>query len=408
MKFPLTAEWLEADGLSGFASGTVGGGRTRRYHAWLLAALADGRRLVLVNGADVTLQTAAGNWPLSTQFYGGGATNPDGRKWLASFEPEPWPQWVFGLPDGTRVVQELCARRGRAQVFLRWRLVAGGGTAATLRVRPLLSGRDYHGLQRENRGFHFEPAFQGDRLFFRTYEDQFEIVLRQQRQVPPPAVLVPLVSLCRGRRARAGLRGRPRLAGGAQLRVDPGTGAPGAGQRRPGAGAGGCSGGEDVAGGAGPACGVRVSVASGRRGLRHRGAGRKHHHRWLSVVHRLGPRHVHLVAGVVSGDGEPADARAVLLAWAGAVSRRDAAEPLSRPRRAQPEYNAVDASLWFVVAVYEYLQARPGPASVPSARTGALAGGGGGDPVGLRRWHTLRHPRATTTACSRPACRACS
>ena len=57
MKFPLTAEWLEADGLGGFASGTVGGGRTRRYHAWLLAALADGRRLVLVNGADYVLSS---------------------------------------------------------------------------------------------------------------------------------------------------------------------------------------------------------------------------------------------------------------------------------------------------------------------------------------------------------------
>ena len=32
------AEWLEPDGLGGFASGTVGGARTRRYHALLLAA----------------------------------------------------------------------------------------------------------------------------------------------------------------------------------------------------------------------------------------------------------------------------------------------------------------------------------------------------------------------------------
>ena len=35
----LNAEWLEADGLGGFASGTVGGFRTRRYHALLLTAL---------------------------------------------------------------------------------------------------------------------------------------------------------------------------------------------------------------------------------------------------------------------------------------------------------------------------------------------------------------------------------
>jgi glycogen debranching enzyme len=33
-----TREWLEADGLGGFASGTVATVRTRRYHGWLLSA----------------------------------------------------------------------------------------------------------------------------------------------------------------------------------------------------------------------------------------------------------------------------------------------------------------------------------------------------------------------------------
>ena len=47
------AEWLEADGLGGFASGTAGGIRTRRYHALLLTATAPpAGRMVLVNGLD--------------------------------------------------------------------------------------------------------------------------------------------------------------------------------------------------------------------------------------------------------------------------------------------------------------------------------------------------------------------
>ena len=40
LQFKDTAEWLEADGLGGFASGTVSGTRTRRYHALLLTAAA--------------------------------------------------------------------------------------------------------------------------------------------------------------------------------------------------------------------------------------------------------------------------------------------------------------------------------------------------------------------------------
>ena len=48
----LSAEWLEADGLGGFASGTVGGFRTRRYHAVLLTARQPPTaRMVLVNRA---------------------------------------------------------------------------------------------------------------------------------------------------------------------------------------------------------------------------------------------------------------------------------------------------------------------------------------------------------------------
>ena len=47
------AEWLETDGLGGFASGTVSGIRTRRYHALLLAATTPPTgRMVLVNGFD--------------------------------------------------------------------------------------------------------------------------------------------------------------------------------------------------------------------------------------------------------------------------------------------------------------------------------------------------------------------
>ena len=51
-------EWLEADGLGGFASGTTNGIRTRRYHALLLTAVTPPTgRIVLVNGFDVSVDT---------------------------------------------------------------------------------------------------------------------------------------------------------------------------------------------------------------------------------------------------------------------------------------------------------------------------------------------------------------
>ena len=95
-------EWLETDGLGGFASGTVGGIRTRRYHGLLLASLSPpANRFMLVNGIEAIVTTPAGSFPISTQRYDGQAVHPDGFKHVRGFTTEPWPTWLFQLPDGT-------------------------------------------------------------------------------------------------------------------------------------------------------------------------------------------------------------------------------------------------------------------------------------------------------------------
>src|SRR5271166_6983783 len=74
-----SAEWLEADGLGGFASGTTTGIRTRRYHALLLtAANPPSGRTVLVYGFDAWIETGRGNYYLSSQRYAPDIVHPDG------------------------------------------------------------------------------------------------------------------------------------------------------------------------------------------------------------------------------------------------------------------------------------------------------------------------------------------
>lgn len=154
---PLEAEWLAADGLGGFASGTVSGIRTRRYHALLLAATQPpAGRMVLVNGLEVWLETAQGRYALSSQLYAPNVTYPDGASHLVAFSPFPWPQWTYRLPDGSEVVQELIVPQGHAATSLRWTLRSATSTAKKLLVRPLLSGRDFHGTHHENSAFRFD------------------------------------------------------------------------------------------------------------------------------------------------------------------------------------------------------------------------------------------------------------
>src|SRR5438128_9682991 len=99
--FKAEAEWLEADGLGGFASGTVSGIRTRRYHALLLAATTPPTgRFVLVNGFDAWIEGEGDPIPLSSQQYGPEVTPCAAEQRIKSFTSEPWPHWTFSLPDG--------------------------------------------------------------------------------------------------------------------------------------------------------------------------------------------------------------------------------------------------------------------------------------------------------------------
>ena len=167
-------EWLEPDGLGGFASGTVSGIRSRRYQALLLVATAPpSGRMALVNGVDAWIETAgerekgrnggkgkaAGGEPerifLSRQRYAPDVIAPENPAELESFTHEPWPTWIFRLPNGTRISQELIVPAGKPAVALRWRVV-GGPRRGVLVVRPFLSGRHFHSLHHENPAFSFD------------------------------------------------------------------------------------------------------------------------------------------------------------------------------------------------------------------------------------------------------------
>ena len=162
-------EWLEADGLGGFASGTVSGIRTRRYHALLLTATKPpAGRIVLVNGFDASVETANGNHAISSQLYPPEVMHPDGAKRIIEFEREPWPKWIFALEDGTKIEQQIVALNGASLIALSWCLLKPA-TKAVLTVTPFLSGRDYHSMHHENAAFQFEPEINDARLVWRPY-----------------------------------------------------------------------------------------------------------------------------------------------------------------------------------------------------------------------------------------------
>ena len=149
-------EWLEADGLGGFSSGTEAGLRTRRYHALLTTATTPPTgRYVLVANVEAWVETPQGSFDLSSHIYHPNVIHPSGLKYLTQFRPQPWPTWNYTLPNTSIIEHSLFSPWRTGDVILRWSIK--NGAPAKLYVRPLLAGRNYHHLLNEQQGFNSAP-----------------------------------------------------------------------------------------------------------------------------------------------------------------------------------------------------------------------------------------------------------
>jgi predicted glycogen debranching enzyme len=143
-------EWWLANGRGGYAGGTVALSLTRRYHALLVAPLAPplGRVLVLAK-ADATLYVDGHAYPLFTNRWASGAIVPSGHLLLESFHLDGTvPVWRFRC--GGRVVEHrIWMEAGADTVHAAWRLDSDPDAApAELRVTLLANARDHHGETR--------------------------------------------------------------------------------------------------------------------------------------------------------------------------------------------------------------------------------------------------------------------
>ena len=94
-------EWLVTNGIGGFASGTISGNSTRRYHGLLIAALQPPvGRMQLVAGVDEVVRYAGADYALSTHQWMSGVTDPKGFLSIESFRLEGMtPVWTYALAD---------------------------------------------------------------------------------------------------------------------------------------------------------------------------------------------------------------------------------------------------------------------------------------------------------------------
>ena len=139
-------EWLCTNGLGGFASGTVAGLLTRRYHGLLVAALKPplGRTL-LVAKLDESLAYRGLRRPLFTNRWADGSVDPHGYREIERFRLEgTTPVWAFALADAL-LEKRVWMEQGANTTCVRYRLLRGSGPAI-LEIKALVNYRDYHAV----------------------------------------------------------------------------------------------------------------------------------------------------------------------------------------------------------------------------------------------------------------------
>ena len=141
-------EWLVTNGRGSYASGTVAGTNTRRYHGLLVAALRPplGRTL-LVAALDATVEPVAGAAPipLHVHEYHDGTIAPHGHRHIEAFAlHDGIPTWTYGFPGG-RLTRTVWMEHGRDITYVRYAL-APESDSVVLRLAPLCTFCDYHTL----------------------------------------------------------------------------------------------------------------------------------------------------------------------------------------------------------------------------------------------------------------------
>ncbi|HMO26398.1 MAG TPA: glycogen debranching enzyme N-terminal domain-containing protein, partial [Tepidisphaeraceae bacterium] len=137
-------EWLVSNGLGGYASGTVCGLNTRKYHGLLVAAMSPPvRRMVLLSRVEETLFVRGQRHALSCAEYPG-TINPCGHTLLQKFSADPHPRWAW-QGDGWTLIRWLRLMPGRNAAVLSYCLL-GCEQSAELAIRPMLALRSIHEL----------------------------------------------------------------------------------------------------------------------------------------------------------------------------------------------------------------------------------------------------------------------
>ena len=169
-------EWLETNGLGGWSSSSVTGCNTRRYHGLLVAAtVPPAERMVLVSKLDETILSGNQRFELGVNDYGG-VIHPKGFTYLQSFTKDLFPQWIYEV-NGIRIRKTIAMIQGENTTVLIYDVLKAKSTFS-LELLPLYAVRGYHSLLHANDHINRDAVFTDHILKTKSYEGSPDIYIK--------------------------------------------------------------------------------------------------------------------------------------------------------------------------------------------------------------------------------------
>jgi predicted glycogen debranching enzyme len=151
-------EWLETNGIGGYASSTIILTNTRRYHGCLVVARTPpASRAVLLAKLDESLILRGDRFDLHTNQYSD-AIQPAGHQYLERVRLDPYPIFTYRVPGGL-LEKSLFLVHGEHTLVVIYRF--SGEAPALIEVRPLVAYRGFHDLAHENESLNRVPDDRG-------------------------------------------------------------------------------------------------------------------------------------------------------------------------------------------------------------------------------------------------------
>lgn len=178
LQYVFNKELLRTNKRGAYASSTIIGWNTRKYHGLLVAPQPqiDNENHVLLSSVDETLIQNEAEFHLAIHKFPGGVYHPKGHKYIKDFSADPIPYWTYEV-GGIVLKKEIILLSDIDTVMLRYTLV-DASSPITMRLAPFLAFRNYHQLSKANNYANKKFAEVPNGIRLRLYSGYTDLVMQ--------------------------------------------------------------------------------------------------------------------------------------------------------------------------------------------------------------------------------------